>query len=163
MKTVIISTLMVGALTLATMGSAAAETANNKNLNPWQSCGIGAMVFPSNGVAAAISNVIWDLGTTAVSSNVSSQENCAGEQAKTAMFIQATLPVLEQEIATGEGEYVTAMLALRGCEATSHKAIINAVRKDISQKPTDNAEALYNVLEEQVTVSFSQSCALTSA
>jgi hypothetical protein len=158
MKTVIISTLMVGALTLATMGSAKAE-----KLNPWQSCGVGAIVFPENGAAAAISNIIWDLGTTAVSSNISSQENCAGEQAKTAMFIQATLPVLEQEVATGEGEYVTAMLELRGCETTSHKAIINAVRKDIAQKPTDNAEALYNVLEEQVTVNFSESCALTNA
>ena len=55
------------------------------------------------------------------------------------------------------------MLELRGCETTSHKAIINAVRKDIAQKPTDNAEALYNVLEEQVTVNFSESCALTNA
>jgi hypothetical protein len=164
MKTTIISTLMVGALTLATMNSAkAADNENNKNLNPWQDCGIGAMVFPSNEVAAAISNVIWDLGTTAVSSNASSQNNCASDQAKTAMFIQATLPILEQEIATGEGEYVTAMLELRGCAATSHTAIISAVRKDIAMKSTDNAEALYNVLEDQVAVNFSDSCASKSA
>ena len=96
MKTAIISTLMVGALTLATMNSAAAETVTTKKLNPWTDCGIGAMIFTSSGAAAAISNVIWDLGTTAVSSNVSSQNSCGSEQAKTAMFIQATLPVLEQ-------------------------------------------------------------------
>jgi hypothetical protein len=163
MKTAVITTIMVGALTLATMNSAAANNENNKNLNPWQDCGIGAMIFTSNGAAAAISNIIWDLGTTAVSSNVSSQDSCASEQAKTAMFIQATLPVLEQELATGEGEYVTAMLALRGCAATSHTAIINAVRKDMTQKSTDNAEALYNVLEDQVVVNFSDSCASKSA
>ena len=33
---------------------------------------------------------------------------------KTAMFIQQTFPVLEQEIAQGEGEYVAAMLNVRG-------------------------------------------------
>jgi len=163
MKTAVITTIMVGALTLATMNSAAANNENNKKLNPWQDCGIGAMIFTSNGAAAAISNIIWDLGTTAVSSNVSSQDSCASEQAKTAMFIQATLPVLEQELATGEGEYVTAMLALRGCAATSHTAIISAVRKDMTQKSTDNAEALYNVLEDQVVVNFSDSCASKSA
>ncbi|TWX59398.1 DUF3015 family protein [Colwellia hornerae] len=158
MKTAIITSLIVGALTLATMNSAAAETVNTKKLNPWQDCGIGAMVFPSHGIAAAISNIIWDLGTTAVSSNISSQNSCASNQAKTAMFIQATLPVLEQEVAIGEGEYLTAMLELRGCEATSHNAIINAVRNDIAQKSTDNAEALYNVVEDQVATNFVGSC-----
>jgi hypothetical protein len=74
------------------------------------------------------------------------------------MFIHATLPVLEQEVATGEGEYVTAMLELRGCEANSHNAIINAVRNDVAVKSTDNAEALYNVLENQITTNFSGSC-----
>ncbi|NQZ20969.1 MAG: DUF3015 family protein [Colwellia sp.] len=159
MKTAIITTLMVGALTIATINSAAAETVTMKKLNPWTDCGIGAMIFTSNGAAAAISNVIWDLGTTAVTSNISSQNACASEQAKTAMFIQATLPILEQEVAIGEGEYVTAMLELRGCAATSHTAIINAVRKDIAQKSTENAEELYNVLENQVEVNFADSCA----
>ena len=158
MKTAVISTLIVGALTLATMTSPTAQAANTKQLNPWQDCGIGSMIFPSNGMAAAISNIIWDLGTTAVTSNVSSQNSCASEKAKTAMFIHATLPVLEQEVATGEGEYVTAMLELRGCEANSHNAIINAVRNDIAVKSTDNAEALYNVLENQITTNFSGSC-----
>jgi len=159
MKIAIISTLIVGALTMATMNPAAAESVTIKKLNPWTDCGIGAMIFTSNGVAAAISNVIWDLGTTAVTSNVSSQNSCGSEQAKTAMFIQATLPVLEQEVATGEGEYLTAMLELRGCEASSHTAIINAVRKDIAQKPTESAEELYNILENRVATNFVGFCA----
>jgi hypothetical protein len=158
MKTAIISSLMVGVLAVATMSSAPVKAENTKELNPWQDCGIGAMIFPANGVAAAISNIIWDLGTTAVSSNISSQESCDSRKAKTAMFIKATLPVLEQEVATGEGEYVTAMLEIRGCEASSHTAIVDAVRKDIAQKPADNAEALYNVLENRVTVNFANAC-----
>lgn len=158
MKTAIISSLMVGALAVATMSSAPVKAENTKELNPWQDCGIGAMIFPANGVAAAISNIIWDLGTTAVSSNISSQESCDSRKAKTAMFIKATLPALEQEVATGEGDYVTAMLELRGCEISSHTAIVDAVRKDIALKPADNAEALYNVLENRVTVNFANAC-----
>lgn len=158
MKTAIISSLMVGVLAVATMSSAPVKAENTKELNPWQDCGIGAMIFPANGVAAAISNIIWDLGTTAVSSNISSQESCDSRKAKTAMFIKATLPALEQEVATGEGEYVTAMLEIRGCEVSSHAAIVDAVRKDIAKQPTDNAEALYNVLENRVTVNFANAC-----
>jgi hypothetical protein len=159
MKTTIISSIIVSALALSTMNSASAENLNNKKLNPWTDCGIGAMIFTSNGAAAAISNVIWDLGTTAVTSNVSSQNSCGSDKAKTAMFIQATLPILEQEVATGEGEYVTAMLELRGCESKSHDAIINAVRSTIATKPTENAEELYNVLENEVEANFVKSCA----
>jgi hypothetical protein len=158
MKTAIISSLMVGVLAIASGSSSAAEAKNTKDLNPWQDCGIGAMVFPANGVAAAISNIIWDLGTTAVTSNVSSQNSCNSEKAKTAMFIKATLPALEQDVATGEGEYLTAMLEIRGCDASSHRAIVEAVRQDLIQKTADNAEALYNVVENRVTANFANVC-----
>mgnify|MGYP000052713887 CR=1 FL=1 len=159
MNKLISSALMVGAFTSLMAMPAAAESNKNEKLNPWQDCGIGAMIFPENGAAAAISNIIWDLGTTAVSTNVSSQESCASSKAKTAMFIKATMPALEQDVASGEGEYVTAMLELRGCEATSHQAIIKAVRQDMVNKEADNAEALYEVLEERVATSFPASCA----
>ncbi|WP_235956226.1 hypothetical protein [Grimontia sedimenti] len=46
------------------------------------------MIFNDIPAAAGISNVIWDLGTTAVSSNISSQETCEGSRVKAAMFIQ---------------------------------------------------------------------------
>ncbi|MBI3771765.1 MAG: hypothetical protein HY272_03590 [Gammaproteobacteria bacterium] len=39
--------------------------------NPWLDCGIGAMIFTETKWAAVTSNVIWDLGTTAVTSGAS--------------------------------------------------------------------------------------------
>jgi hypothetical protein len=159
MKKLILSTLMISTLAASALMPVSAQAEGGKKLNPWQECGIGAMVFPNNGAAAAISNIIWDLGTTAVSSNVSSQENCASEKAQTAMFIKATMPTLEQEVAIGEGDYVTAMLELRGCEAVSHSEIIKAVREEFSTQENDNAETLYNVLEERINSDFSKSCA----
>jgi hypothetical protein len=158
MKRIILSTLMMGTLTASLLMPVSAQAKGSKALNPWQDCGIGAMIFPNNGPAAAISNIIWDLGTTAVTTNVSSQESCAGERVKTAMFIQATMPSLEQDVAIGEGEYVTAMLELRGCEATSHTEIIKAVRQEFATQESDNAETLYNVLEERINSNFSKLC-----
>ena len=128
-------------------------------INPWQQCGIGAMVFPDNGVAAAISNIIWDLGTTAVSSNISSVESCEGANVKTAQFIQQTFPVLEQEIAQGEGEYISAMLNVRGCDVTAHQQIITSVRSDYANAPIDNAQAFYELVEGKITTTFSSQCA----
>lgn len=158
MKKTLISTLLLSTITLLSTSVNAAET-QKETLNPWQDCGIGAAVFTENGTAAAISNIIWDLGTTAVSSNVSSQDSCQGSKAKTAMFIQATMPTLEQQIATGEGEYVTAMLELRGCESASHAGIVTAVRKEQQLESSNTAEEFYNDLESVVENNFAEVCA----
>ncbi len=139
-------------------GAFFAAPAKANNVNPWQQCGLGAMVFPDNGTAAAISNVIWDLGTTAVSSNVSSQETCEGADVKTAQFIQQTFPVLEQEVAQGEGEYVAAMLNVRGCDAAAHADIVSAIRNDYAGNQVVDAQALYNIVESKVTSQFAASC-----
>ncbi|WP_419147433.1 DUF3015 family protein [Pseudoalteromonas 'SMAR'] len=141
-------------------GAFLAAPAQAQNINPWQQCGIGAMIFPDNGAAAAVSNIIWDLGTTAVSTKISSQESCAGANVKTAMFIQQTFPVLEQEIAQGEGEYVAAMLNVRGCDATAHADIVTAIRNDYAQKPATDAQSLYNIVESKVTSQFAANCSV---
>ena len=36
----------------------------------WRDWGIGGMIFSDTSWAAIISNIIWDLGTTATSSNI---------------------------------------------------------------------------------------------
>lgn len=148
----------LGAAVLATAFISMPSQANS-GINPWQECGIGAMVFPDNGVAAAISNIIWDLGTTAVSSNISSVGSCEGANVKTAQFIQQTFPVLEQEIAQGEGEYISAMLNVRGCEATAHQQIISTVRNDFANAPIDNPQAFYELVESNISTKFSSECA----
>ena len=150
--------MLKATLSAAILAGAFLAAPAQANINPWQQCGIGAMVFPDNGGAAAVSNIIWDLGTTAVSSNVSSQDSCKGANVKTAQFIQQTFPVLEQEIAQGEGEYVAAMLNVRGCEATAHADIVSAIRNDFADKQATDAQALYNIVESKVTSQFAASC-----
>jgi hypothetical protein len=157
MKKMILSSVFITVLALT---STVTKAANSNKINPWKHCGIGAMIFNENGAAAAISNIIWDLGTTAVSSNISSKDNCEGANVKTAMFIQATMSSLEQDIAIGEGDYVNAMLQLRGCSADKNNEIIKAVRKAYSNEDKVGAESLFNVLELEIENNFKSACSI---
>jgi len=86
-------------------------------------CGLGGMIFSgesdNNRILAIISNVTWDLGTTAILSDASSEDNCQGGGG-TAAFIMQTYPSIERDLARGEGEYLDAMLDIRGCDAAAH-------------------------------------------
>ncbi|GHG59644.1 hypothetical protein GCM10010919_02370 [Alishewanella longhuensis] len=151
--------LAVSALTLS-MVTAPAVQAQQK-VNPWKQCGIGAMIFDDNGTAAAISNVIWDLGTTAVSSNVSSQDSCNGLKVAAAEFINSTITNIEEETVIGEGQHLTAMLNLMGCEVAAHSAIIQDVRADLDVSVADKsskAEAYYSQLDSTITSKFAAQC-----
>ena len=76
---------------LTTMAPTAhAADAPGSGPNPFSDCGIGAALFPETKWAAVTSNVIWDVGTTAVASATMSPQTCSGKQAKTAAFIYHT-------------------------------------------------------------------------
>lgn len=85
--------------------------------SPYAECGIGAAIFPELHWAAATSNIIWDLGSTAITSALSSPETCNAKKIKTASLILETLPELEKDVAMGEGEYVATLADTMGCSA----------------------------------------------
>jgi hypothetical protein len=148
--------------------ASAAETQTKKTLNPWTDCGIGAMIFTNTGWAAAISNIIWDFGITAVTSNYSSQNTCGSSNAKVAMFIGTTYANLEDETAKGNGQHLHALLDMLSCDPASHQQIIRSVRSefgqsisraDYNEKDTlAKAEGYYNLVQEKVSGEFSQQC-----
>lgn len=140
--------------------AATAPVQAEEQLNPWVDCGIGAMIFKDVAAGAVISNVIWDLGTTAVSSNASSPETCESSRAKGAAMIQQGIDVLETETAQGQGEYVAAVLNTMGCESADHTAVVEAVRADFAKdasvagyqdkSQTERAQAYYQNVESKV-------------
>ena len=99
--------------------------------NPYRDCGIGAALFPDLNWAAVISNVIWDLGTTAVISATASPETCQGSKVQTAQFILDTYDNIVEETAQGSGEHLTAMLNIYGCAASAHEEVIGNVRSSL--------------------------------
>lgn len=144
----VISLTAIGMLSiLATAPQPAKADTAGLSVNPWQQCGIGAMIFPDHGIAAAISNIIWDLGTTAVTSATVSEETCEGRDVIAAKFIDENYDQVESELAIGEGRHVNAMLTLLGCEGTQQDAVITQLRSnlviDSEKTKSEKAEALY--------------------
>lgn len=124
--------------------------------NPFTDCGIGAALFQDTHWAAVSSNVIWDLGTTAVTSATASPETCSTQNVKTAQFILDTYESLAEETATGSGEHLTAALNTFGCDAADHDTIALRLRQQLSkevaqpeyanQSMTDKASQYYQAL-----------------
>lgn len=131
-------------------------------------CGLGALIAPNNAAVAAVTNVTWDLGTTAVSSNVSSPDTCTGGKAKKAAFIHDAYPQLAQDLSRGQGVHLQALAELSGCGTEAHQAFMRAVRVDFAQLAaapayalqtrTEQAANLFDAVNQRVASEFVASC-----
>lgn len=149
MKKAISFSVIVLALLLTTQTASAAK-------NLWRQCGIGGMIFRETGWAAITSNIIWDLGTTATTSEISSDGTCEGKAGNTAQFVNTTYANLEEETAVGSGTHLDTMLNILGCDDSAKPAIIDSLRNnlqseisaaDYSKKSkSEKAESYYNGL-----------------
>jgi hypothetical protein len=152
--------LILALLILAPTVSSAAET-QGSGANPYTECGIGAALFPTIGWAAALSNIVWDWGSTALSSALTTPENCNAKKVNTAKLILETLPELEKDIAMGNGKYLTALNKTMGCDATAQGSINANLRasyvsvvsdKAYSTKSNiDRANDLYHSVKEVIS------------
>ncbi len=121
--------IILASLILANMSnSALAAGEQGAGPNPFSDCGIGAALFKETEWAAVTSNVIWDLGTTAVTSATASPQTCAKKQVKAAMLIRDTYVSLVEDIARGQGAHLTAALDTFECRRESHAAVTKDVR-----------------------------------
>ena len=122
-------------------------------------CGIGGMIAPRSDAVAAVTNVTWDLGTTAISSNISSPDSCSGGQAEKAAFIHDSYDALELDLASGHGTYLDALAALAGHEGQAQQRFVTVVRAGFAklvaapdyheQNRFAKAAALYNLVNQQ--------------
>ena len=130
-------------------------------------CGIGGLIGSAIGsdedsianVAAVVSNITFDLGTTAISSNTTSPDTCARGEAKTAAFIYESYDSLEADLASGHGVYLDALAALAGHEEDTRDRFVAGVRSGFArlvavpdypeQDRFTRSEALYNLVKEQ--------------
>lgn len=123
-------------------------------------CGLGALIAPSTAWVAVITNITWDLGTTAITSEMSSPESCKGGQAKVAAMIYEAYPSIETELAQGRGEHLNAMFTLAGRDESEHAKLIAGLRagfaptvaaEDYTSKTRyEKAEALYDAVQAVV-------------
>lgn len=103
-------------LAIVASTAVAADKRSGTGPNPFKDCGVGAALFTDTAWAAVTSNIIWDLGTTAVTSATASPETCSGKHIQTAKFVIDNYDSLIEETAKGQGENLTAVLDIQGCD-----------------------------------------------
>lgn len=113
------------------------DAQNERDINPWRDCGIGAIIFPDNPTAAAISNIIWDSGTTAVSSATTTPNACEGEEIQIAQFIDYSYEALVLDTAQGAGEHLSSLFSLAECEVQA--PMVDGLRADLSALTADES------------------------
>jgi hypothetical protein len=138
--------------------SALAADAPGTGPNPYTDCGIGAALFSDTHWAAVTSNVIWDLGSTALTSATLSPQTCSGKKVKTALFIRDNQQQLVEQFARGQGEHVAAVMEMFSCNVTQSAAAIRAARSAIgnivsapgyaAQPQLQQAGQVYNAIEK---------------
>lgn len=148
-------TLLVSSLTL--VASAASFNAS-AGPNPFSDCGIGAALFQETKWAAVTSNVIWDIGITAVVSATASPETCNGQKVAAAKFIIDNYDNLAENIAEGQGEHLVAMYQVFGLKTEAQQKATVLIRQKMAANVTSNeykkltlvekASSLYNVVTE---------------
>jgi len=126
----------------------------------YEECGVGAMLAPKSPGTAAVTNVTWDSGTTAISSNITCPDACAGGKAKVGAFIYKSYDSLEKDLASGSGTYLDALMVLLRYDSQAKEALIKDVRSDFAKVVADptyadrsrfeKAEALYNIVYKHV-------------
>lgn len=133
---------------------AAGQASAREFADIYTECGLGAMIAPNNGAVAAVTNVTWDLGTTAVSSNVSSADTCQGGKKKTAAFIYEQFAQIEKDLARGQGQHLAALMNIAGCEVGSEQTLRAGFADSVAQpgyaaqSRFERAEALFNQVQK---------------
>ena len=158
-----IKAIFKAAAVAAVLASSAGVQA--EGLNPYSDCGIGAALFPDTHWAAVTSNVIWDLGTTAVTSATASPETCKGASVAAAMFINSSYDALAEETARGEGDHLTAMLDIVGCSSAEQPEAAARIRSEMAEAVTaeqyagqsrlEKSSAYYDMMQRSVSASCS--------
>ncbi|MEH6544115.1 MAG: DUF3015 family protein [Porticoccaceae bacterium] len=125
-----------------------AKEAVGSGANPYRDCGIGAALFANTAWAAVTSNVIWDAGSTAITSATSSPETCSKKNVQAAQFIMDTYDNLAEETARGQGQHLTSVLTILECESTLQEKAIPFIRTSMAETVGAAAYADKNQLEK---------------
>jgi len=122
----------------------------------YEQCGIGGLIFGRvSPILAIISNVTWDLGTTAVISGTVSPGACGGRFVARAVLIKEDITAIEQDLATGRGEHLAALNRLMACPTASSRLRTDYAQYTLSPNYQEadskaNAEQLFRIVNDNL-------------
>ena len=159
------SILTVTFASVLTSGAAFGESKRSIG-DVFAQCGLGGLIgsaFEEDETTAdfvAIStNVTWDLGTTAASSNSSSPGTCARKNVKVASYIKNSYPQIEKDLAVGQGAYIDGLLD--AMEVSKNRIeIASSIRSELAQTAQQpyfealsqekKADILYQIVQSKI-------------
>jgi len=147
---------------VAIAANAQTPTTSDDVESAYSQCGIGAAIFQKNETAAIISNVVWDLGTTALSSQTSSPSSCSGVNKKAAAFIYETYPILEEDVVKGSGAHLSALMEMVGCDDSSAGQVAASMQTDLIKSLESGADSRLDK-SKQMGASLDQARTLCTA
>lgn len=122
----------------------------------YSQCGLGAMIAPKHEPVAIVTNITWDLGTTAVSSDMSSPNTCKGKRVKTAALIHQSYEQIASDLSRGHGKYLDSLLEISEVNADQKIAVKAQLREEFTNlvaqpgysnlSRIDKSEALYELV-----------------
>ncbi len=126
MRKLLAGILFAVVMALSVQNGHAAETKDVQGI--YEECGLGGLIFPRWPVGASVSNVTWDLGTTAATSGLTTPDACKGGQAKLASYIYKSYDSIEKDLAKGDGKYLDMLALLSETNVENKNAFIEDVR-----------------------------------
>ncbi|MDO5652119.1 MAG: DUF3015 family protein [Moraxella sp.] len=119
----------------------------------YKQCGIGGALFGNKSeILAIISNVTWDLGTTAAISDSASPDTCKGGDVRAAVLINEAFPSVEKDLAAGEGAYINALANVAQCSSvdavrTSYGKYAQSSAYETASQ-AQNGEVLFGLVQQ---------------
>lgn len=128
---------LIAGLTIALSLSSAsvAQEANRDFKTALEECFWGLILTKEDqrGLSLGLNVVSGGLGTYAYSSATLSPDTfCAEKTAMTAAFVKDAYPNLIEDAVRGEGQHLSAVLELAGCDASGQALVIPSLRSDIA-------------------------------
>ncbi|MGO1249854.1 DUF3015 family protein [Psychrobacter sp.] len=123
----------------------------------YKECGLGGALFADTSpILAIISNVTWDLGTTAATSDSMSPETCQGSDVRAAVLIKEAFPSVENDLASGQGAHLSALQNVASCDSSaSVRAQYGKYAQTTAYRTAtqdQNAEALYSIVKSNCAI-----------
>lgn len=156
-KKMVLAASFIATAAVASTTAFAQDKSPGSGPSPYTDCGIGAALFPNTGWAAVTSNVIWDVGTTAITSATNSPQTCSKKKTDVALFIRDTYQNLAEETAVGQGDHLITVLTMMDCSAAQQATAIQEIRSEMGravavpsymgQGQIEKASRFYNIAE----------------
>lgn len=135
----------------------------------YTNCGLGGAIFPNGDqpVAPVIVNILVS-SPTVLTQGLLLPDSCSGAGAVSARMMHAAYPQFEVDVAIGEGEYITSLMNVMGCDEAVRPALIADMRTNLndnmsdvtyaSMDDADKARDMYVDMYQTVQANYAGSC-----